>query len=97
MISWFGKKKEMRSEEYEQLFKRIVDLSGEIADIRKRCDLLSTDTANLRGRFNKQLAWLPKEEEKVTPKEEENKPETKPLNTTEPMVFTGMPYGIIPK
>jgi len=92
MSFWFGKKEKLRSEEYETLLNRIVALSGDVAELRQQIKLVSTDNNNLRGRFNRQLAGLPKEEEKVAPKEEEKPAEAKPLNTPSPKVFTGMSY-----
>jgi len=86
---WFSKKKELKSEEYETLSNKLVDLRAEVKNMVGEVVLLRTECNNLRGQFNRKLAGLAKEEEKVAPKEEE-KP--KDLNKPEPKVFTGMQY-----
>jgi hypothetical protein len=94
MIFW---KKKLNSEEYENLCKKIGTLAGEIADFKLQLRVLDADLNNLKGRFNRKLSGLAKEEEKVAPKEEEKPAEPKDLNIPEPLVFTGINLEHIPK
>jgi len=76
MMFWNKKKDDpnkntTNSEEYERLSKRITDLAAEVALHKTKVELIETDVANLRGKFNRKLSGLQKEEEKVEPKEEE--------------------------
>ena len=91
MFFW---KKKPNSEEYDTLNLRIRKLESSVENLETRINLQRTDLNNLRGNFNRKLAGLSKEEEKVEPKEEE-KPQN--LNKGGPIVFTGMTYGNIPK
>jgi predicted nucleic acid-binding Zn-ribbon protein len=93
---WWTRKK-IGSDEYEQLSNKITALRADIGEAQQEVRGLRTDVNLLRGQFNRKLSGLAKEEEKVEPKEEEEAPKAKPLNTKEAVVFTGMPYGIIPK
>lgn len=73
---WWQKKNDtskdaLNSAEYERLSKRVTELTGEVGTLKTLCNSLETDVANLRGKFNRKLSGLQKEEEKVEPKEEE--------------------------
>lgn len=65
-------KNPINSNEYEQLCKRIVEISAKQEILDSKVEVLRTDTANLRGRFNQRLKGFAKEEE-----------ETKDINTGE--------------
>jgi uncharacterized coiled-coil DUF342 family protein len=67
----------LNSGEYEQLAKKFVSLSTKVEELEGKFKVLQTNYDNLRGNFNRKLSGL-KEEEKVTPKEEEE--ETKSIN-----------------
>jgi len=73
---WFKKndtsKNAVNSDEYERLAKRITELAAECGICKAACKLLETDVDNLRGKFNRKLKGL-EQEEKVEPKEEEEK------------------------
>ena len=72
MIFWKQKEKtNLRSEEYELLSKRYNIVADEVADMRRQLGVLQSSVNLLRGQFNRKLIGLEKEEEKVTPKEEE--------------------------
>ena len=69
-------KKPINSDEYERLAKRITELVGDIGICKASNEIIRSDLANLRGRFNRQLSGMKGEEEKVEPKEEEKKNES---------------------
>ena len=52
-------KNPMGSDEYERLFKRIIDVAGEIGILKANLELTKTDLANLRGKFNQRLRSEP--------------------------------------
>lgn len=74
MIFW--QKKQINSDEYEKLTKKIIELNANYESLIKRVDLIVTDIANLRGRFNQKLSRIKEEEKTEESKEEEgiNKP-----------------------
>lgn len=62
----------VNSSEYERLSIRIADISSEVKSVKADHELLKTDIANLRGKFNQRLKGL---------KEEETKDEEKKIET----------------
>jgi len=67
----------VNSTEYENLAKRNVELSTRIGLCETNLELLKTDVANLRGKFNQRLKGLREEEGK------EEKKEIETINNTE--------------
>jgi len=75
----------VNSNEYEKLSKRIAELDAEVRICKTSCQMLETDVANLRGKFNQRLKGLAPIEEKKEEKPEEKKIET--INNSELVAF----------
>jgi len=71
----------LNSEEYERLVKRIIEFNSKVAVLETNMELLKTDVANLRGKFNQRLKGL---------KEEEGKEEKKEIETINNTEFVGI-------
>jgi hypothetical protein len=56
-------KTNLNSDEYERLFKRILEVSAAVTDCNNQLKVLSTNLDNLRGNFNRKLAGIAKEEQ----------------------------------
>lgn len=75
---WFNHKKNLHSDEYEQLSKRIIALNEEVRILETKLKMFETNLDNLRGNINaKLLRRLKKEEE--DDKEEESKTINNPV------------------
>lgn len=74
-------KNSINSDEYERLAKKFIELGTEIRVLKTEHDLLKTDVANLRGKFNQRLKGLKQEEE------QEQKKETETINNGELLAF----------
>lgn len=72
-MGWF---KRGNSEEYEKLYKKIVEITAKIDENSYKIGLLSTDLDNLRGNFNRKLSGIRRAE-----REEEAQEETKDLKS----------------
>ena len=72
----FWKKKELKSDEYEILVKKISNLSMQVDELHSKLKTLWTEYDNLRGKFNRKLSGLKKEEEQT----EETENNLKPFN-----------------
>lgn len=69
MNLWFGKKQEkLNSEEYEKLFKKMVEVEGDVNSLQSKFKALETNYDNLRGQFNRKLSGIRKEEAKIEDK-----------------------------
>jgi len=66
------------TEEYEKCLKRFIEIDSRIGILENKFKLLQTDYENLRGNFNRKLKGL---------KEEEQKEETKEINTSFELPF----------
>ena len=84
MLEWFKRKtqdpstKFINSEEYDKCLRRISELSATIKTVESQTELLKSDLANLRGKFNARLSRL---------KEEEVKEESKDIYTSSDIPF----------
>jgi len=58
--------KHLNSDEYERVLKRISELSSELGVCKANLEILRTDLANLRGKFNQRLRGSKHEEEQTT-------------------------------
>jgi len=52
----------INSEEYEKLTKRIIEIQGDISELKNIVRILETNYNNLRGNFNRKLLGVKKEE-----------------------------------
>ena len=68
----------INSEEYDKCLRRMSELDTGIKTVKSEIELLRTDLANLRGKFNAKLTRI---------KEEEAKEETKDIYTTNEIPF----------
>jgi len=68
----------IRSDEYEDCLKRFVKLDSAIGVLENKFKILETNYDNLRGNFNRKLKGM---------KEEEQKEETKEINTSFELPF----------
>ena len=71
----------INSSEYERLAVRISDIAADVKAVKADHELLKTDIANLRGKFNQRLKGLIVDEEKPKEKEIET------INNTEFVAF----------
>lgn len=55
---FFNKKSQLKSEEYESLLKKIIDLSSKVDDLQSKLKTLWSEYDNLRGKFNRQLSMI---------------------------------------
>jgi len=58
-------RKKINSNEYEFLFKRLLELSAENAALKNKFENLETTVSNLRGQFNRKLGNIKKEENEM--------------------------------
>jgi len=58
----FWNKKQINSDEYEKLTKKIIELNSDVSDLTAKIRILTSDNSNLRGLFNRKLTGLKKEE-----------------------------------
>lgn len=58
----FWNKSQLNSNEYEEITKKIIQLSGKYEDLLHKVNVIVTDIANLRGRFNQKLSKIKKED-----------------------------------
>lgn len=63
----------LRSEEYERISKRFVELVAVVEELQTKFKILETNYNNLRGNFNRKLSGI-KEEPKVEETENNIKP-----------------------
>lgn len=75
----FWKTKNLSSNEYETVLKRIADCKHEIEAVKAQLAALQTNYDNLRGQFNRKLS--------VIRKEEQANEEQKDLNNLNPFVM----------
>lgn len=66
----FWRNKNLNSDEYEKLQKKIIDLDAKIEKANVDLKILQTNYDNLRGNFNRKLSGIKKEEAELTQKEE---------------------------
>jgi archaellum component FlaC len=57
------RKNPMDSDEYARCFKRIAELDSRIQSVETKAELVKTDVANLRGKFNQRLRRIQELEE----------------------------------
>lgn len=82
MIFWRkNETKHLNSEEYEALLKRVVSLSAITEELHNKFKILETNYNDLRGKFNRKLSGMKKEET-----EEE---ETKTINNPVILPYDG--------
>lgn len=79
---WRRNENPINSKEYEFLYKRIVELSAEVEELKNKYKILETNYDNLRGNFNRKLQGLKKEEvlEEIAEEKSINKPMLLPVN-----------------
>lgn len=81
----------MRSEEYEELSKKITGIRADVEELKAIVSKLSSDIANQRGYINRKLSNMSRSDtldnENKQPEKAEN------IKSPEPVVFTGM-HGI---
>lgn len=73
-------KSKINSDEYDKLFKKYIELSGEIAEITAKIRLIQSDNSNLRGQFNRKLSGIKKEESTTEETKDINNPVILPDN-----------------
>lgn len=58
----FWKKRQINSEEYDKVLKKIAEFSTILSDLSAKVAAVQSDAANLRGQFNRKVSGLKKEE-----------------------------------
>jgi hypothetical protein len=56
-------KKRINTDEYEKLLNKISDLAWEVAQVKNKIEVLNTNYNDLRGKFNRKLNILQKEQQ----------------------------------
>lgn len=62
----------INSAEYDRVYKRIVELSAAIEELKNKIAILNTNYDNLRGNFNRKLSGLKEVKEEQEKEETEN-------------------------
>jgi len=74
-----SREKDINSSEYDKCLRRFSEGDSRIAALETKIELLKTDVANLRGKFNQRLTGLKVEEQKAE--------EAKDINTSNEIPF----------
>jgi len=75
--------KVLHSEEYEKLSKRFIETASIVEELQNKFKILETNYNDLRGKFNRKLSGIKKEEL------EEDKEETQTINNPVILPYNG--------
>lgn len=71
-MSFWRKNDPINSQEYEKIVKRLIDIDARMEDLSVKYKILETNYNDLRGKFNRKLSGLKKEDEQVEEKDINN-------------------------